>query len=92
MKATGIVRRVDDLGRIVIPKEIRRTYESGRAPVVNIIDSERKVCLCSCEQRKQNLFVDIPRNLHCIPKKAKHFKKGVAKRDTLSICDDSWAA
>ncbi len=26
MKATGIVRRVDDLGRIVIPKEIRRTF------------------------------------------------------------------
>ncbi|MBO7252402.1 MAG: stage V sporulation protein T [Oscillospiraceae bacterium] len=25
MKATGIVRRVDDLGHIVIPKEIRRT-------------------------------------------------------------------
>ena len=25
MKATGIVRRVDDLGRNVIPKEIRRT-------------------------------------------------------------------
>ena len=25
MKATGIVRSVDDLGRIVIPKEIRRT-------------------------------------------------------------------
>ena len=25
MKVTGIVRRVDDLGRIVIPKEIRRT-------------------------------------------------------------------
>ena len=28
MKATGIVRRVDDLGRIVIPKEIRRTFLS----------------------------------------------------------------
>ena len=26
MKATGIVRRIDDLGRIVIPKEIRRTH------------------------------------------------------------------
>ena len=25
MKATGIVRRVDELGRLVIPKEIRRT-------------------------------------------------------------------
>lgn len=26
MKATGIVRRIDDLGRVVIPKEIRRTH------------------------------------------------------------------
>ena len=25
MKATGVVRRIDDLGRVVIPKEIRRT-------------------------------------------------------------------
>ena len=25
MKATGLVRRIDDLGRVVIPKEIRRT-------------------------------------------------------------------
>ena len=25
MKATGIVRRIDDLGRVVIPKEIRRS-------------------------------------------------------------------
>ena len=25
MKATGIMRRIDDLGRVVIPKEIRRT-------------------------------------------------------------------
>ena len=27
MKATGIVRRIDDLGRIVTPKEIRRTLK-----------------------------------------------------------------
>ena len=33
MKATGIVRRIDDLGRIVIPKEIRRTLhiKTGKA-------------------------------------------------------------
>ena len=30
MKATGIVRRIDDLGRVVVPKEIRRTLELGR--------------------------------------------------------------
>ena len=29
MKVTGIVRRIDDLGRIVIPKEIRRTIRRG---------------------------------------------------------------
>ena len=28
MKATGIVRRIDDLGRVVIPKEIRRTMRT----------------------------------------------------------------
>ena len=28
MKATGIVRRIDDLGRVVIPKEIRRTMRN----------------------------------------------------------------
>ncbi len=27
MKATGIIRRIDDLGRVVIPKEIRRTLK-----------------------------------------------------------------
>ena len=44
MKATGIVRRIDDLGRIVIPKEIRRTLrirEGG--PVTDNIDTNRQV-------------------------------------------------
>ena len=27
MKATGIIRRIDDLGRLVVPKEIRRTLQ-----------------------------------------------------------------
>ena len=31
MKATGIVRRIDDLGRIVIPKEIRRQLKIGES-------------------------------------------------------------
>ncbi len=34
MKATGIVRRIDDLGRIVIPKETRRTMRIRKGDLV----------------------------------------------------------
>ena len=36
MKATGIVRRMDDLGRVVIPKEIRRTMKIGEGTLLEI--------------------------------------------------------
>ena len=39
MKATGIVRRIDDLGRVVIPKEIRRTMTNTPAPYSMTTDS-----------------------------------------------------
>ena len=46
MKATGIVRRVDDLGRIVIPKEIRRTLRIREGdPLLKSIDSDRWVLM-----------------------------------------------
>ncbi len=40
MKATGIVRRVDDLGRIVIPKEIRRTLRIREGDPLEIYTEE----------------------------------------------------
>lgn len=44
MKATGVVRRVDDLGRIVIPKEIRRTMHIREGePMEIFIDSSGSV-------------------------------------------------
>lgn len=39
MKATGIVRRIDDLGRIVIPKEIRRTFRIKESDPLEIFTS-----------------------------------------------------
>ena len=40
MKATGIVRRIDDLGRVVIPKEIRRTLHIREGDPLEIYTSE----------------------------------------------------
>ena len=40
MKATGIVRRIDDLGRIVIPKEIRRTLHIRESDPMEIFTSK----------------------------------------------------
>ena len=43
MKATGIVRRIDDLGRVVIPKEIRRTMRirEGDPSLITLEPRER---------------------------------------------------
>lgn len=46
MKATGVVRRIDDLGRIVIPKEIRKTLRIKEGDPLEIFtDKEGKVIL-----------------------------------------------
>ncbi len=43
MKATGIVRRIDELGRVVIPKEIRRTLRirEGDPSLITLEASDR---------------------------------------------------
>ena len=46
MKATGIVRRIDDLGRVVIPKEIRRTMRIRDGdPLLTTLTDFDKFCL-----------------------------------------------
>ena len=66
MKATGIVRRVDDLGRIVIPKEIRRTLliREGdplhttlyNIEILRLVFFEALSILCSASQ-ENNLYM-----------------------------------
>lgn len=50
MKATGIVRRIDDLGRVVIPKEIRRNCRIREGDPFEIfidqMDGQPVVCFC----------------------------------------------
>lgn len=56
MKATGIVRRIDDLGRVVIPKEIRRTMRirEGDTPLTSLTH----------EMTFYNAIRDIAERLH----------------------------
>ena len=49
MKATGIVRRIDDLGRIVIPKEIRRTLRIRESDPLEIF-TDREEALSVIEK------------------------------------------
>jgi len=46
MKATGVVRRIDDLGRIVVPKEVRRTMRIKEGESLEIfVDGTDKIVL-----------------------------------------------
>ena len=56
MKATGIVRRIDDLGRVVIPKEIRRTMRirEGDPLLTTLTPKERVVFYLETLEKKLN--------------------------------------
>ena len=56
MKATGIVRRIDDLGRVVIPKEIRRT--------MRIREGDPSLTTLTLEYVFYNAMRDIAERLH----------------------------
>ena len=67
MKATGIVRRIDDLGRIVIPKEIRRTLRIKEGDPLEIFtDREGEVILKKYSQVGElgNLPQNLQNHLH----------------------------
>jgi len=71
MKATGIVRRIDDLGRVVVPKEIRRTLRirEGDPLLTTLIEStnadKHSVCRTfSFEEKKR--FSDIRKNMFAL--------------------------
>ncbi len=74
MKATGIVRRIDELGRIVVPKEIRKTLRIREGDPMEIFtDTEGKVVL-----KKYSPIEDI--SLH-----AKHAAEAIARVTGMGV-------
>lgn len=62
MKSTGIVRRIDELGRVVIPIELRRTFDIKEGDSLEIFVADegqiilrkflKKCALCGCEEQE----------------------------------------
>ena len=63
MKATGIIRRIDDLGRIVIPKEIRRNLGIHEGDPLEIFLHEDCVCFKKCITNKLEKVSDAFKEL-----------------------------
>lgn len=61
MKSTGIVRKVDELGRIVLPIELRRTLDIAVRDELEIYLDDDKVILKKYEP--SCIFCSSPRNL-----------------------------
>jgi AbrB family transcriptional regulator (stage V sporulation protein T) len=75
LKATGIVRRIDDLGRIVVPKEIRRTLRIHESDPMEIFtDSDGDIIF-----RKYSPMVNLG-------KFAKEYAEILANTSGLTVC------
>lgn len=65
MRTTGIIRRVDDLGRVVIPKEIRRTLNIKESEPLEIYVDREKSMIAFCKYQ------------HCLTNEVKEAKESV---------------
>lgn len=68
MKATGIVRRIDDLGRIVIPKEIRRNIGLREGDAMEIFLEDNRICLEKYGLTEEDLAIRCHRYISSMEK------------------------
>ena len=62
MRATGIVRRIDDLGRVVIPKEIRREMKIREGdPLEIFVDKQNNLVCFQRYNVEENFIEDLKR-------------------------------
>lgn len=63
MKATGIIRRIDDLGHVIIPKEIRRALSIHEGDPLEIFVHEDCVCFSKYQSDKIEKVLDAFKDL-----------------------------
>ena len=76
MKATGIVRRIDDLGRVVIPKEIRRSMGISEGdPLEMYIDTKSNgLTLVPYRSEASSKLKGIAKNLSTMGQTPEHWE------------------
>lgn len=84
MKATGIVRRIDDLGRVVIPKEIRRTLAIREGDPLEIYTTDCGVLFRKYEQPTETKAATAQRWLedNALPMRATSAKFSIENKTT----------
>ena len=82
MKATGIVRRIDDLGRVVIPKEIRRAMKIREGDPLEIFLNDGAVCFKKYDTRVSGELFAIGHSLI----DEGHEKLGLAVLEVCAQC------
>ena len=97
MKATGIVRQIDDLGRVVIPREIRRSLKIREGDSLEILIE--KNCVCFKKYSALGLFSeDILRVAQDMAQRTFKHQIAIYNRDSKisgpnsysSYADESW--
>ena len=80
MKATGIIRRIDDLGRIVIPKEIRRAMSVSEGTPMEIFVTGEGVLL-----KKYYAGTSLSELLSCVSEEVEELSKDLGPERTGDI-------
>lgn len=75
MKSTGIIRKIDDLGRIVLPMELRKKMGIGQKDPIEIYVDGNSIILKKCES--ECVFCGSRRNIK--EYKGKHICEACAK-------------
>lgn len=85
MKATGIVRRIDDLGRVVIPKEIRRILNIQEGNALEIYTTEDGVLFRRYKQPTETKAVAAQKWLedNALPMRATSAKFSIENKTTI---------
>ena len=63
MKATGIIRRVDELGRVVIPIEIRNQFNIVEKDPIEIYVDDSSIILKKYEPKRHRVHIFIYKNI-----------------------------